>query len=600
MTKHRDPKARGGRDERSARGAAPPRQSRRVGPEPAPLPLDPAVAGRLLGVLTVGLAALTLARAALTFVPNMWMWSLNLQRFLAPPLAWGSWVLIALSFAPALARRIEPLLARAGDAALERRPVRLMWAAAAALMVWLLPDRVEFVGDFLLRQSTLQTAGELPALWYPQAMPLDLFVHDAIGRALLARAGMTAYNVGRLLGAVEVAALALVSLAYARELRLRGSAAGAAAVIVFFGGYLTLFTGYNKCFSEMTLMVAVVGLFMVRLSRGAGSLLPLGFALAAGALIHRSTLALYPAALLALWSWSKRQPHGAWRRPSSLVAFALPVAAQAIALPHMLSAMRTVDALHFTPPEVVSRGWLAATFGPVRLADILNLVLMLSPVSLAAAWLAGAGPWRSRDDGRVLMVLCATMMVMMLLVHPQQGMYRDWDVFATVGMALSLLAAFAIGRCLGAAPARSFIAVPVVATVAIFTMQWLLHETDFDRGLARVRAFMQEPPARTRLQQATTWQFLGIRNVHAGRWEDAAAAYGEAAARLSSPNILRQLGFTNEFAGHLDRARDAYRLMLSRNPGDEFAKARLAIVTGRMDSLGADTSRSSPSWLPPP
>jgi hypothetical protein len=480
--------------------------------------------------------------------------------------------------------------------------VRLLWAAAAAAMVWLLPDRVEFVGDFLLRQSTLQTAGQMPALWYPQAMPLDLFIHDTIGRTLLAFTGMTAYTVGRMLGAIEVAALVLVSFAYARELRLSGSAAAASAAILFFGGYLTLFTGYNKCFTEMTLVVAVAGLFMVRVSRGTGSLLPLGFTLAAGALIHRSTLALYPAALLALWSWSNRRPHGAWHRPASLIAIALPIAAQAIALPRMMSVMGSIDALHFTPPEVASQGWLAATFGPVRLAEMLNLVLMLSPACVGAAAMLLASPvaWRERPEYRVLAVLTLTLVGMMVFVHPQQGMYRDWDVFATMGMALSLLAAFAIGECLGAAPARSFVAVPVVATIAIFTMQWLLHEADLERGLARVRAFMHEPPARTRLQQATTWEYVGIRNVRAGRWEDAATAYGEAAAQLSSPNILRQLGFSNEFAGHLDRARDAYRLMLSRNAEDEFAKARLAIVMARMDSLGADSAASAAPRLPRP
>jgi hypothetical protein len=352
----------------------------------------------------------------------------------------------------------------------------------------------------------------------------------------------------------------------------------------------------------MTLVVAAAGLFMTRLSRGAGSLLPLGITLAAGALIHRSTLALYPAALLAAGSWIRQQPAGAWRRPASLVAFVLPVAAQAIALPRMLSVMGSIDALHFTPPEVASEGWLAATFGPARLADMLNLVLMLSPayVGAAALLLASPGAWRARPGFAVLALLALTLIGMMVFVHPQQGMYRDWDVFATLGMALSLLAAFAIGEGLRAAPARSFVAVPVVATVAMFTVQWLFHEADLDRGLERVRAFMHEPPARTRLQRATTWEYVGIRDVRAGRWDDAATAYGQAAGELSSPNILRQLGFANEFSGHLDRARDVYRLMLSRNPADEFAKARLAVVTARMDSLGADTSGSATPWLPHP
>ena len=557
------------------------------------------MASLALGALAVTLALLALARAAFTFAPGMWLWSLDLQRFVSVPLAWITWAAAALAFVPPFARRLEPLLARAGDAALERRSARLMWAAAAALLVWLLPDRVQFVGDFLLRQSTLQTQGQLPALWYPQAMPLDLLVHDTLGRALLALTGMRAYTVGRVLGALEAAALATIAIRYARELRLQGSAAAAASAIVFFGGYLTLFTGYNKCFTEMTLVVALAGLFMVRLARGQGSLLPLGATLAAGALIHRSTLALYPAALLAAWHWSRRQPRGAWTSGSSLVALALPVAAQAIALPRMLAVMGDIDARHFSPPEIARQGWLIATLGPVRLADMLNLVVMLSPACIAAAAMlfAGRRAWMERAEFRVLALLALTLIGMMVLVHPQQGMYRDWDVFATVGVALSLLAAYAIGEGVRAAPARSFVAIPVAATVALFTLQWLIHETDLDRGLARVHALLAGPPARTSLEQTTTWEYVGIRNNREGRWEDAAAAYREAARLLPSPNILRQLGFSEERAGHLDRARDVYRLMLSRNPDDEFAQARMARVTAAMGSLPADSATRAPAPL---
>jgi hypothetical protein len=566
-------------------------------------PLDGAAASRALTALAVSLAVLALARAALTFAPGMWLWSLNLQRFLAPPLAWITWGAVALAFVPPLARRAERWMARAGGATSERsRAATAGWAVFAALLAWLLPDRLQFVGDFLLRQSTLQTQGALPALWYPQAMPLDLVIHDALGRVVLALTGMRAYTEGRVLGALEAAALALIALAYARELKLRGAAAFAATAVLFFGGYLTLFTGYNKCFTEMSLVVATAGVLMVRLARGRGGLLPLGLTLAAGALIHRSTLALYPAALLTVRVWSRSQPRGAWRRPANLLAFALPVVAQALVMPRMLAVMGDIDARHFAPHEVSEHGLLAATFDPVRLADMLNLVLMLSPVFVAAAVMLAVerGAWRSRPEFGPLALLAATLFAMMLLVHPQQGMFRDWDVFATLGVALSLVAALAIGESLRAVPARAWLAVPVVASAALFTLQWLLHQADLDRGLVRVHAFMSEPPARSELNETTTWEYLGIRNNRAGRWEDAAVAYREAARRLPSPNILRQLGFAEERAGHLERARDVFRLMLSRNPNDDLAKTLEARVSARLDSLAADSTARAAPRLPPP
>ena len=266
--------------------------------------------------------------------------------------------------------------------------------------------------------------------------------------------------------------------------------------------------------------------------------------------------------------------------------------AQAIALPRMLAVMGDIDARHFAPAEVAQHGWLAATFDPVRLADMLNLLLLLSPLGLAALSMLAIGrhAWRGRPELAPLAIMAGSLFAMMLFVHPQQGMFRDWDVFATLGVALSLLAALTIGESLRAGPSRAWIAVPVVAVAALFTLQWLVHEANLDRGLARVHAFMNEPPPRSDLNATTTWEYLGIRNNRAERWEDAAVAYREAALRLPSPNILRQLGFAEERAGHLDRAREVYRTMVSRNPADTLALGRMNRVMARMDSLAADSA----------
>jgi len=54
-----------------------------------------------------------------------------------------------------------------------------------------------------------------------------------------------------------------------------------------------------------------------------------------------------------------------------------------------------------------------------------------------------------------------------------------------------------------------------------------------------------------------------------------------------------------ERAGHLERARDVYRLMLSRNPSDQLAQALAARVTARLDSLARDSALAAPR-LPHP
>src|SRR6185436_16484159 len=103
--------------------------------------------------LWAAIAALTIVRAALAFVPSTALWSLGLQRFLSPVVGWGLWALLAVGLIPPVARRVTPALdalgawlarARAAGSAL----AFLLGAALPALF----PDRVRFVGDFLLRQ----------------------------------------------------------------------------------------------------------------------------------------------------------------------------------------------------------------------------------------------------------------------------------------------------------------------------------------------------------------------------------------------------------------------------------------------------------------
>src|SRR5262245_35250748 len=102
------------RGEPAARTRAIPPRSNRPPASPAP-PLDGALADRIASIFLVTAAALVAARAVLTFVPTMWAWSLNLQRFLTPAWAWAPWALTAASLLPAIARRLEPAFPRVAE-----------------------------------------------------------------------------------------------------------------------------------------------------------------------------------------------------------------------------------------------------------------------------------------------------------------------------------------------------------------------------------------------------------------------------------------------------------------------------------------------------
>ena len=579
----------------TSEGARPPAPDTRTRPPVEPSPSGSADHGAI--ALWVTLAGLVAARVVLAFVPSMWAWSLNLQRFMAPVTGWALWALAALALVPPLARRATPALAWMGDVLARRAWIVPVAAASAAVLVWALPDRVWFVGDFQLRQNTLEGESTEIAAWYPYSLPLDLVLHDTLGRVLIQRLGLLVNEVGRLLGAVEVALLAVTAIAFARVLHLRGVAAAAAAGIVFWGGYLTMYTGYNKAFSELPLVMAAAAVTALALVRDGRRPLLFGLVLAIGFVLHRSALGLVPVAILTWLLWSRAQP-GAWRRPAALAALALPVATLAVMLPRILTIIARIDPMHFMPEEVRKAGGvLPGLFLGPRLVDLVNLVPMLSPVALAAPpmalLLARSLPWRA--EGAVLATLALPFVGTMPFIHPGQGYFRDWDDFAAAGMTMSLATAWLVARALERSPRHAWLALAAVLGAAAPSLQWLVHQTDVNRGLQRVETLLREPPARSAFEQARTWDYLGLRLIDLQRPDRAAEAFARQADIQPSPRVMRLWAATEAARGEPRRAQEIYRRMLARF-ADENGWFDLAQLSYEMGDL-AEARRAAGELL---
>lgn len=566
-----------------------PREARAARPAPraalAPAgDATPAGDGRAAWALLISLALVVVARAILTFAPGMAWWGLNPQRFLAPPLGWGAWAVMAVALLPPVARRAAPALEALGNGLLRpgaRGP--LLAALGGVVLVALLPDRAWFVGDLFLRQNTLE-AGANTASWYPQALPLDILIHDRLARWLMGTLGLDANGAGRLIGAGEAGALAAAAVAFARALALQGAAGLAAVAIVFFGGWLTIFTGLDKAFTELTVIVPTAAALALGVARTGRGLLRLGAALALAFLLHRSGVALIPFAVLAWVLWARGYARaGGWRRPGALVATALPIAALAYVAPRVLALATGFDARHFAPDEVRAQGGaLAAAFAGARLRDDLNLALAMSPLALTVPALlivAGRRAWADRAAA-LLVALALPLLGMSFFLHPGQGLTRDLDVFAPTFVALALPAAWRCGAELRGT--RAFVAAPVIAVAALWAVQWLALAADEPRSLARVEALVAGPPARPPLERYTMLQFLGARAYREERWADAARAYEAAAGILETPNILRQWGAAESQAGAYDRARMVFGRELARDPNDLTSWLGLAVAAYRL------------------
>jgi tetratricopeptide (TPR) repeat protein len=224
---------------------------------------------------------------------------------------------------------------------------------------------------------------------------------------------------------------------------------------------------------------------------------------------------------------------------------------------------------------------LRAAFAGTRPADMLGLVTALAPLALAAPLLAlllGRMPARGREPA-LLAALAAPFVLSVPLLHPAQGLFRDWDDFAAGGQALSLLTAWLVAETLGGSSRRPWLAVGVVLGAGCTALQWLVHFADIERGLARVEAFMTEPPRRADGERGKTWDYLGIRSFRLRRWDVAARAFENAAETAPSPRILLEWGTSELRRGDHEKARGIFRRVLDASPEEAHAWSGLAAAS---------------------
>src|SRR5437867_7073083 len=206
--------------------------------------------------LVLPLALLAALRALGAIAPGMYLWGLNLQRFLPPTLGWALWGLLAVGLIPRVAEPLAAFGSAAGEKA-TRRPVlgALVAAGLAALIVLLLPDRAWFTGDYMLRQRAIEAGWFQDVL--PQSLPLDSFLHYHLPRALEQQWGLNPPLYARALGIIEAGLLAALAMAFTRSVGA-GRAGPWLAAIVIFAGSLAVFTGFPKSTADLCVIALAI------------------------------------------------------------------------------------------------------------------------------------------------------------------------------------------------------------------------------------------------------------------------------------------------------------------------------------------------------
>jgi hypothetical protein len=519
--------------------------------------------------LVVALACTLALRVVASVLPGRWLWGGDLGRDL-PPLAFAlPLVACALLLWPVLARPVARALPGSPRGTIV---LGFLLALLAAALVWRFPDVVQFTGDSGMRHGAFATTDN-PRELVPQAMPGDLAMHWALPRWMEAHAHWPAERTDRAIGAALAILNGLAALALARALKLTGAAALAVMAIAGWTGALALFSGYAKSLVELAVIVLAAAAALASVANGGGGLFALGALAAVAIVLHRAGLLLLPAWIAAAVLTTRAR---GGRPGPALFLSALPIAGVLAWLGARLAGTLTgFDVQHHvthlgSDPLTIAR----EAIGPARLLDDANLLLLLVPVLPLCFALLGRTPREtSRPASAAPLVAVALLLpaALLLVLRPQQGVYRDWDMFAMAGVALAAWLAIALGERLARPGAAAWLAVPIALAAIAPSVQWLAHQSDADRAPARAHDLLVGPPARSGDERATGFDRLGLFYFFRGDAARASEACSLSVAAAPNPRTLAEWGMAETMRSSYALAQSHYVRAAELNPGFTLA-----------------------------
>jgi hypothetical protein len=513
--------------------------------------------------MTVALAVVALVHDA------MWFWGLNQARFVP--------MVIALAAAVSSIGLAVAVVYSTPHIALSSLPPAVRWlllgTLAGAMSFGLLAasDNLWFLGDFYFRMSAISSGQFVSAI--PQAFPLERLLSGVIPDYLRLQTPDATLQYLRWKGAVIAGAYVLLAARLGAVLARQSWLVF--AWIVVMNGMLCFFTGHPRPVAEMlvtglaTIASGVEVLFFKRRHWA------LALSMILLLLVHRSGLAFLPAYAYVMWT--------AWRSvtlsTSQRVALWLPIVIAVMLIPKALEVATTFDLVrHVTSVGSGGVGGLImASIAPQHLADVANAGLAMVPLALLACPIFGGGGLNLNAHVlRYLRVLVGTTVLLGLVVHPQQGMFRDYDVLVPLGLTLAVASAAVLATGAGAPNVPRPTLVASCALSGWLALTALAVNHDVQLGTTRIVSFLRGPPARSDRDRFLAWEFLGHRHLALGDFAAAARGYAEAVRITPRFAVRVSLGWANLRAGDAEGAVEAYRSLLVDYPESAIARFCLA------------------------
>ena len=511
-------------------------------------------AARALWAASIGLLLL---RSLAALLPGRWLWGLDLARDLGPLAAVAGLALPLALHVPALARAAAGLVPRSARA---QQVFAVALAATLAVFMLTHPDLALFTGDASLRHGAFASVGR-PEKFAVQAMSGDLVLHHDLPRWVSQHTPWSADQAGRAEGALLAFLTALAGWQLAGALGAKAELAIAVGTIAACTGALALDNGYGKASVEVACLTGIAAVGVVRAAREGTGLGTVGASVALGILLHRSALALLPAWLVSVVLVVRA---GEWKRPAAIAGALAPLVVLGAVAPRLVQVLGSFDREHHLSGGVAHT--LALALAPAHLVDVVHTLCLLVPLVLLLPLLAFLAPRPPGRETLALTSLALPPLALLVVVQPQQGLPRDWDVFAFAGVALAAIVAWRVAAVLGAEPRARWLALPLAVSAACPTLQFAALQTDSARTWARAESILIGPPDRDASERARGLSTMGMMHYGRGDYVRALALLERSADAAPNPSTFVEMGMALTMMDRPQEALARYRRAVSLDP----------------------------------
>lgn len=485
-----------------------------------------------LSVFRGVIAALALLVAAGTLFPHARLWGVHFMAYLPTAGQIGFILLAVLAFVFSFfSARLESFFKRFRIATGRPLLTDLGLAFVCGLGFYAFAMAVPLLGDGQLWVDELAT--ETPDIWI-QRGPLTVVVLDQANRIMNALFGTSIQDMFRVISSL-CGVIAVFS--WLRWARASGAGTVAGLVWGFAWGGTALYFGYAELYIIMAaVMSAAFSLLLISLRRGQMNwAVPLlaGFAVS----FNYIALTFWPGIAAYLW-WGVTQKtlRAKWVFSGAVVLFALAAAAYFVKGWYL----GTFVLLPFWPiPSSVG----GSVFDLRHLTDMANgLLLSAGPfIALLITYLtAMRRHWSWTNERLILSLLFLFPFAAYMMHNSHLGMARDWDIGATLMLAVPFASIWLWSEAPFARIRTSGLALTFVWLFAV-TIPWFTVQASESRAMNRFADLLRLDPERS----ANGWDYLGAFYRLRDKPDDWARCYREALKHSDNPRYHYNLSINH-------------------------------------------------------